>query len=880
MKTTFSAALLVCWMAFSAAAQMPPQMIQMMSSKKTEADLPTRDRPLVMTLDNGMQFILIENHASPVIASTVVVRTGSRNESIELCGATHFLEHLLFNGTETRTQKQLYDEMDFLGGYNNANTTYDHTNFMILLEKSNFEKGLEIQADMLFHSTLPPEKFEKEKGIVIEEIGKDEDNEGYRVEQFFNRVQFAGTPYQWPILGSRRSINRLTREQVWDYYKTYYVPNNMVGIVIGDFNTPDMVELIDRVFGAEEPNTLPEISRLKPPVFPRGNSAENTYIYQGKGTTHHLRRTIPAPTRTDEDYHAFLVMMELLQKDLDRILVEGKTGVTDVSVGHFVDRDFAFLNVDLTIDPSADLEKVQRSLSTAMESFRTRRFDAEEVQAVITALRSEDLFYAERPHFYGMLKSDDLAQAGPYFLLRYQEALSAVTPDDIQRIARDHLTDIGTMTAVYEAVKDVPEGPAGEKPANIIRRQFPNGMTVIVQQDRSNPIFATHFLFKHRSAYETMLDGKTGMVNFLHHLLDYGPEKMEKEEFQAELQKAGAKVKFYDMAFIPYDDYYTTPEFSYVRLEVLDDNYIPVLKLISQDLMHLKIDPESVESVRKAMITTAKKNQNSIKKKGARLFKSLLYGDSPLAADITGDPEDIASFNERNLDSFSRLYFSPENLILTILTSLNPEDVMNQVKSILGSWNQPSPLPAVSYPAPGLEPARKEISGGKKQSYLAMGYSFAVADPADKAPLAILNALLSNRMQFQLREREGLAYTLGSSVRFYGDWGVWYATMGTSPQNLERAEAGIIEEIERALNGGFDREEVTKARNAYLGRQAMRTLTRANRAYYMGLAELHGKASDQRQKWIGELQKVTVEDLERVAPLYLKSQGLTVAIVR
>ena len=192
--------------------------------------------PTVITLDNGLEVLLIENHSSPVIASVVVVRAGLRHETVELNGATHFLEHLLFNGTETRTQKQLYDQMDFLGGYNNAMTAHDHTTFMILLEKSNFEQGLDIQADMLFHSVLPPDKFEKEKGIVIEEIGQGEDREAYRVERFFDQVIYKGTPYQWPILGSRQSIRNLTRDQVRDYYKTYYVPNNMVALIMGDFH--------------------------------------------------------------------------------------------------------------------------------------------------------------------------------------------------------------------------------------------------------------------------------------------------------------------------------------------------------------------------------------------------------------------------------------------------------------------------------------------------------------------------------------------------------------------------------------------------------------------------------------------------------------------
>ncbi|WP_169703462.1 M16 family metallopeptidase, partial [Candidatus Kuenenia stuttgartensis] len=130
----------------------------------------------VFYLDNGMEVILVENHASPMITAFTIVKTGSCNEDASTNGCAHFLEHLLFNGTKSRTQKQLYDEMAFYGGYNNANTTTDYTNFMILMPKEYISQGMDIQADMLFNSILPEEKFEKERGIVIEEIGKWENN--------------------------------------------------------------------------------------------------------------------------------------------------------------------------------------------------------------------------------------------------------------------------------------------------------------------------------------------------------------------------------------------------------------------------------------------------------------------------------------------------------------------------------------------------------------------------------------------------------------------------------------------------------------------------------------------------------------------------------
>jgi len=129
----------------------------------------------VFYLDNGMEVILVENHANPMVAAFTIVKTGSRNEDTATNGAAHFLEHLLFNGTKTRTQKQLYDEMNFYGGYNNADTGPDYTNYMVLMPKEFIAQGMDIQADMLFNSTLPEEKFEKERGIVIEEIGRNAD---------------------------------------------------------------------------------------------------------------------------------------------------------------------------------------------------------------------------------------------------------------------------------------------------------------------------------------------------------------------------------------------------------------------------------------------------------------------------------------------------------------------------------------------------------------------------------------------------------------------------------------------------------------------------------------------------------------------------------
>jgi predicted Zn-dependent peptidase len=838
--------------------------------------------PVITTLDNGMEVMLIENHSNPVIASVVVVRTGNRNESLELNGATHFLEHLLFNGTESRTQQELYDEMDFLGGYNNANTASDRTTFMILLEKSNFEKGLEIQADMLFHSVLPPDKFEKEKGIVIEEIGKDEDSEDYRVERFFDQIIFRGTPYQWPILGSRQSIRRLTRDQVYQYYRTFYVPNNMAALIMGDFETEAMLKTVNRVFGKEAPGTLPAQDILYVPAVDQAQQfGAAFFLNQGVAQHTYMRLALPAPPRSSPDYFAYLVVSRLLSDRLERDLKGNPAAaVLETGVNLFMDRDFGVLQIDLKMDAARDIHPALEAFHQSVTEFSKETPDAKRIAAVVTALRAEDLYNAERPHYYGMLKAEDLAQGGPYFVLDYQSRLAAVTPEDVARVLKDYLQDSYPVVAVYQAI--LPEEGEGFKTteARILERTFPNGLTVAIEQNQDSKVFAAHFLFKDRSAAEKELGAPAGTVDFIHHLFDYGPADSNQEAFQSALQALGAQVKFYDMAFIPYDDYYTTPEFSYVRLEALDENYSDALALVTRCIRQPHFTEDAVEAVRGQMLSLAKRNQGSVSQSGKNLFAKLIYGDSPLAAGVVGESQGIASLTMEQLQSFHAAYFAPNRLILTIVTSRDAEEVLQRISEWMGDWRPTGSPVNAEYPRPTASPRREEQTGGKEQSYLSLGYTFELKQPEDRAPLTILNAILSERMQFQLREKEGLAYTLGSSISFYPGWGVWTAGMGTGPQNLVRAEQGILEEVSRAKKETFTEHDVQKAKNAYLGRLLLRGLSRINQAYQMGWGLFKGEGVHDYSAWIQNLQNVSPSEVTRVAREYLKTDGMTVAIVK
>ncbi len=159
-------------------------------------------------LDNGMEVLLIENPALPMVGVNVVVKTGSAYETFAVSGMSHFLEHLLFNGTEKRTQKELYDAEDRIGGYNNANTSHFFTNYMMVTPAEHIKTGMDIQADMLFHSIMPPEKYKKEKGIVLEEISKSLVNPNEQLERNIISILYEGHALSLPVLGTYTTVEK------------------------------------------------------------------------------------------------------------------------------------------------------------------------------------------------------------------------------------------------------------------------------------------------------------------------------------------------------------------------------------------------------------------------------------------------------------------------------------------------------------------------------------------------------------------------------------------------------------------------------------------------------------------------------------------------
>ena len=405
------------------------------------------------TFPNGFKVVLKENHASPMITSIIMVRAGSKFENDSTNGFTHFLEHLNFDGTATKSRIDINEGIKNHGGYINAFTRKDATTYMVLMPSEFIEFALDVQSDQLFGSIFPGDEFEKERKVVLEEILKGYDNINYRVDMFTDSVFYGGTPYERTVLGSKKSITEVSRQAVIDYYKSQYTPGNMLAIAIGDLNPDSMLALYEKYFGNH-----PRVNRGMDVTVDYKLPISDTVYYRRTDTKIlFLNIAFPAPLYTEKDYYAFDIMVRLLDADetspLYKSLMEGgKPLINSLSVYLDMKKELTNLIVSVRTDAPENIDEIINRTKSVLGKMGETAVDPEELNRFMVKAKVDEYLLEERLHYWGIMKSSHLAVGGYDFVADYIENLNDVTPLDITLAAGNYLSD---MKCVAGAV--VPE---------------------------------------------------------------------------------------------------------------------------------------------------------------------------------------------------------------------------------------------------------------------------------------------------------------------------------------------------------------------------------------------------------------------------------------
>lgn len=856
---------------------------------------------------DGMTVRMIVNEGSGLFASNVFVGAGSTRETEATAGSSHFLEHLLFNGTSTLTQEELYAATDRIGAYNNATTKREYTHYMMVAPQEELGAALGIQSAMLLDSVIPEDKFEKERGIVLEEMNKDADSAtSVRVERLHAMLEADEPDFLRPVLGTPETIAALQRDDVVSYYESQYVPSNMKLLLMGDFEPDQARALIEELFAADGTRQARPAPRAGWPEASR---------WSVDGTDDELISIavqIPAPGVDQPEFAAMEIIADALgggessrlNAAFDR---HGEVDIQDVGV--FINHREGNSILDVRVEAATEQDPAA-IVAVVLEEFATvakTGLQAVEWTQARNRLLAQSVRQVEQLHYYALMQGDLLWHADAGFEGRYQTAL-ANSYDQIGRVAEHWFGDPVIKVAIAapgreSVVEDFEPAERGfvardvegddrplpgsgkvETSVPAVRDVQPpsvstldNGLTIVHSASPGTRMFAMHVLVRDRSAREPA--DHPGMADLLHRCLPAGAGHYDKEEFAALLDGIGAQWKVTDAGFIPYDDYYSTsPRFSFVRIDCVDLYWKEAMRLVGLMLSDPQLEPAEIDRAREALMQRVRQDGQSASALSRATFNEALYGsDDPRSRPVFGREGSLDGIDQKALKAFALDYLDPGQVIVSVVGNVNHDAVVDHARQVLGYGAASDHVEAAPLPTRlTTESVNATPSLEGPQAYIRMGRIIEI-EPADRWALEVATMIASDRMQQDLRETRGWAYSLGISASVGEASAEIRASMGTRPPLAEQAADAMLE----YLNAGrmdVSADEIAAAVNSNLGRQRMRRVTSIGRAYNLGYEWYADASLTAMADRSAGLRAVTVEDVARVSEKYLVD-GPTVSVV-
>jgi zinc protease len=407
-------------------------------------------------LDNGLKVLLLEEHKSPAVTFQVWYRVGSRNEKDGKSGLAHFLEHMMFKGTPKTKPEEYSRIIAKNGGQTNAFTTTDMTVYFATMSRDKIGVALELEAERMNQALLGTTYFEQEKKVIQEERRlRTEDNPVSALAEVANAVGFTVHPYRRPVVGWMEDIQNLTRQDLVDFYHTYYSPNNAIIVVTGDFSTDELLAKIKAAFGKIPRG--PEPPKVRTKEMPQ--KGERRVIFKKEAELPFLLLFYHAPNLNNPDNFALDVLTWVLAGGRSSRLYHDL--VYQKRLAHGIDAEYNGVSIDpfgLSISaqlmPGKTPAELEGEIDRALDQLKSELISERELQKAKNQIESSFIF-AQDSIFGQAMKIGYYEITGGWRRMdTYLDGIRDVSREDIRRVAREYLDrdrrTVGTLIPTKE----------------------------------------------------------------------------------------------------------------------------------------------------------------------------------------------------------------------------------------------------------------------------------------------------------------------------------------------------------------------------------------------------------------------------------------------
>jgi len=767
------------------------------------------------TLNNGLEVIFHIDRSDPVVAVSLTAHVGSAREKAGRTGFAHLFEHLLFLESENLGKGGLDKMTARIGGSGaNGSTSRDRTNYLQTVPKDALEKMLWAEADKLgwFINTVTEPVLAKEKQVVKNEKRQSYDNNPYGHTTYVidKNLYPADHSYNWQVIGSLDDLQNATLPDVKEFFRRWYVPNNVTLVVAGDFDKVQAKKWVEKYF-----SEIKKGEEVKPLPKRPGTIKENVKLYHEDNFAR--LPELNMAWVTVEQYHPDSYPLAVLSQYLSQgkkapfyqVLVEDKKLTSNVGIFNRTSELAGQLHLSVRAFADKDLDEAAKAIDEAFARFEKAGISEKDLSRIKAG--QETQFYNSLSSVLG--KGVQLAQYNifaddPGFIEKDIKNILAVTPADVTRVYQKYIKNKNFVATSFVPKGKLPLALEGSKKAEVVEEKIVQGAEETIDPtanatyertlstfDRSvEPPYGDAPEVKVPAIWETKLsnglrlygienaevplvqfeiviDGgqlleninRVGVSNLMARMMTQGTLKKTPQELEEAIQQLGATIN----VFAGTED---------VRIVVntLARNYEPTLSLVEEILLEPRWDAKEFDLIKQSAISQIRQQEANPNAVAQNNFNLLIYGkDNIRSQNILGTIESVNSITLDDLKAFYNKSISPSVARMHVVGALDKASITKPLSGINKNWKSKKvEIPQYKTPQP---PAKSQIYfydvPDAKQSVIRFGYPALAVTDKDFYPATIMNYILGGggfASQLTQQLREGKGYTYGINSNFSG----------------------------------------------------------------------------------------------------------------
>ena len=796
-------------------------------------------------LANGLQVLLFPDQSKQTITVNVTYKVGSRHEGYGETGMAHLLEHLVFKGSPRH--RNIPQELTEHGARPNGSTWFDRTNYFETFSatEENLRWALDLESDRMVNSFIAKADLDSEMTVVRNEL---ESGENSPTNVLLERV--LSTAYLWhnygkSTIGSRSDLENVPIDRLQAFYRTYYQPDNAVLLVAGKFDEPRTLELVAQYFGPipRPARTLPGFYTAEPT-----QDGERSVTVRRVGDVQWVMSAYHVPAGADPDFAPLDLVVQVLGDTpagrLHKGLVETKQA-SQTFGGNFQLHDPGTAYFAAQVRQDQSLDTARDGLLKIVEAIAATPPTSEELERARTSLLSQIELQLNSSDRVGLQMSEWIGMGDWRLLFLHRDRLRSATAEDVRRVAAKYFKpsnrtvgvfiptsqpdrvempakpDLVSMLKDYKGGAAVSAGEAFDpSPRNIESRtaRSPIGglkVSLLPKETRGDTVVASLVL---RFGDEKSLMNRSMAGQFAGAMLMRGTAKRTRQQIQDEIDRLKARLNVSG-----------GPTNAGAQVETTRENLPAALRLVAEILREPSFPADEFEQLRQQRLAGLEQARSEPQAVGQlelqRHLRPYPKGDVRYVATVAESIDDVKAVTLDEARKFYSDFYGASNGELAVVGDFDAAEISKLATELFGSWKSPRPFVRVGDSYRDVPPLVKSLETPDKANAFfmaALNLNVQDTDP-DYAALVLGNYMLgggflNSRLATRVRQKEGLSYGISSQFQASSldRAGVFMVTAIYAPQNAERLEAAIKEELSRALADGFTDDEVKAAKAGWL----------------------------------------------------------------